>query len=606
VKIHCAALAAALLCASCNGPNTPVKASPEDARLFVEKTEADLLELSSAASRAAWVQQTHITDDTEALAAAANERLTNAMVAAAKQATRFDGLTVPSDVARKLKILKTAVTIATPNDAKESAELTTLATRMESTYGRGKYCPEGPQKPEECKDIQQLSAILAVGWNPRELLDTWNGWHKISPPMRADFKRYVELANKGAREMGFADTGALWRSKYDMPPADFAKEVDRLWEQVKPLYVSLHAYARTKMRQRWGDKVVKAEGPVPAHLFGNMWAQSWENLNPVLAPPYSDPGFDLTQIMQGRRFDAPTMVRYGERFYTSLGLKPLPDTFWTRSLFTKPRDREVVCHASAWDVDNADDLRIKMCIEPTGEDFYTIHHELGHNYYQRAYNQQPYLFRDSANDGFHEAIGDTIQLSVTPEYLLKAGLINFAPDASRDLGVLMKRALEKVAFLPFGLVVDQWRWKVFAGEITPADYNRTWWELRAKYQGVAPPNARSENDFDPGAKYHIPSSTPYMRYFLAHILQFQFHRALALKAGCDLKTTPLHRCSIHDSKVAGKALSDMLALGLSKPWPEALEAMTGKREMDATAILDYFAPLKKWLDEQNADQPIGW
>ena len=606
VKREIVFVALGLWLTGCTVPNTPMKASPEDARRFVDKAERELLELSNVANRAAWVQQTYITEDTEALAAAAQEKLTNATVAFAKQAVGYDGPNLPVDVARKLKLLKLAVTIATPAEAKESGELTQISARMESTYGKGKYCPEGPKAPEKCKDIQQLSAVLARSMNPAELLDAWTGWHKISPPMRGDYKRYVELANKGAKEMGFADTGAMWRSKYDMEPAAFAKEVDRLWDQVRPLYIALHTYTRSKLRFRYGDGVVKKEGPIPAHLLGNMWAQSWDNLYPLLAPPYSDPGFDLSQIMVARRVAAPEMVRYGERFYVSLGFKPLPDTFWSRSLLTKPRDREVVCHASAWDVDNVDDLRIKMCIEPTGEDFYTVHHELGHNYYQRAYNQQPYLFRDSANDGFHEAIGDTIQLSVTPDYLVKAGLIGVAPDASRDVGVLMKRALEKVAFLPFGLMIDKWRWQVFSGEIQPGDYNKAWWDLKLKYQGVAPPVARTENDFDAGAKYHVPSSTPYARYFLAHILQFQFHRALAIKAGCDLKTMPLHRCSIYDSKVAGKALNDMLALGLSKPWPDALEAMTGQREMDATAILEYFAPLQKWLDEQNAGQTAGW
>ena len=590
----------------CTGSRAPAKATPEDARKFVEKAEAELLELSNAASRASWVQQTHITDDTESLAAAAAEKLTNATVAFAKQTAQFDGLTLPPDVARKLKLLKLAVTIATPADAKESTELTQISTRMESTYGKGKYCPAGPQAPEKCLDVQQLSAILARSMNPAELLDAWTGWHKIAPPIRPDFKRYVELSNKGAREMGFADTGAMWRSKYDMPADAFAKEVDRLWEQVKPLYVALHAYTRSRLRMRYGDAVVPKQGPIPAHLLGNMWGQTWDNLYPLLAPPNADPGFDLSQIIQAKKIDPREMVRFGERFYVSLGFKPLPDTFWTRSLLTKPRDREVVCHASAWDVDNVDDLRIKMCIEPTGEDFYTIHHELGHNYYQRAYNQQSFLFRDSANDGFHEAIGDTIQLSVTPDYLVKAGLLAVPTDPSRDIGVLLKRALEKVAFLPFGLMIDQWRWQVFSGQVQPDDYNKAWWNLRMQYQGMVPPVPRTEADFDPGAKYHVPSSTPYTRYFLAHILQFQFHRALAIKAGCDLKTTPLHRCSIHDSKMAGKALGDMLALGVSKPWPDALEAMTGKREMDATAILDYFSPLKKWLDEQNAGQPIGW
>jgi peptidyl-dipeptidase A len=254
-------------------------------------------------------------------------------------------------------------------------------------------------------------------------------------------------------------------------------------------------------------------------------------------------------------------------------------------------------------VDYVDDLRLKMCIDITAEDFATIHHELGHNFYQRAYNTQPFLFRDSANDGFHEAVGDTIALSVTPEYLVKIGLLDKPPDASRDIGLLLRKALEKVAFLPFGLLIDQWRWKVFSGEIPPDKYNQAWWQLRLKYQGLAPPVARSEEDFDPAAKYHVAANVPYTRYFLAFILQFQFHRALAKTAGC---MVPLNRCSIYDNREAGKRLNSMLEMGMSRPWPDALEALTGQRQMDATAIRDYFAPLQKWLDEQNRGKPVGW
>jgi len=387
-----------------------------------------------------------------------------------------------------------------------------------------------------------------------------------------------------------------------MPPEEFTKELDRLWDQVRPLYLKLHAYVRMKLREKYGD-VVPANGPMPAYLLGNIWAQDWTNVYPLVAPAGADAGYSLTDILKRRKTSATDMVRIGERFYTSLGFAPLPPTFWERSLFVRPQDREVVCHASAWDIDLVADVRIKMCIDQTAEDFTTIHHELGHNFYQRAYKDQPVIVRDSANDGFHEAIGDTIALSVTPEYLVKIGLLDKAPDASRDIGLLMTRALEKIAFLPFGLLIDQWRWKVFSGEVTPADYNKAWWDLRLKYQGIAPPSVRDEQFFDPGAKYHVPDNTPYTRYFLAAILQFQFHRALSQTAGC---TTPLHRCSIYDSKEAGKRLDAMLTMGQSRPWPDALEAMTGSRQMDATAILDYFEPLSKWLDEQIAGKPVGW
>jgi peptidyl-dipeptidase A len=434
-----------------------------------------------------------------------------------------------------------------------------------------------------------MEEIMANSRDPEELKRIWLGWHKVSPPYRKDYQRFVELSNKGAKEMGFKDTGAMWREKYDMEPDAFAAEMERLWQQVKPLYDSLYTYTRRKLTEKYGSQVVPAEGPIPAHLFGNMWA----------APSAGDRGYDLTAILKGRNTDAKQMVRYGETFFTSLGFESLPPTFWDRSLFVKPADHEVVCHASAWDVDFEKDVRLKMCIQIDEEDFTVIHHELGHNYYQMAYSGQPFLYRDSANDAFHEAIGDTIALSVTPPYLKQIGLIDKTPDQSADIGFLLQRSLDKVAFLPFGYLVDQWRWKVFSGEIGPNDYNSSWWALREKYQGVAPPVPRSEQDFDAGAKYHVPANVPYSRYFLAHILQFQFHRALCREAGF---SGPLYQCSIYGNKKAGEKLKQMLTMGLSKPWQEALKTMTGEDRMDAGAIIDYFAPLKQWLDEENKKQ----
>ncbi|MEO8027609.1 MAG: M2 family metallopeptidase [Bryobacteraceae bacterium] len=604
-RAEIAILSALLLTAPCAFPQSAPPTVAE-ARKFLNHVEEKLLETANEASRASWVQSNFITDDTEALSALASERAIQATIGFAKEARRFDKVQLPPDLARKMMLLKNGLVLAAPSDPKESSEVTRLAASLEGTYGKGKYCRDA-KGGNECLDLEQISKIMAESRDNKELLDVWKGWHSIARPMKKDFARFVELANKGSREVGFADSGAMWRAKYDMPPDAFAKELDRLWEQVKPLYVSLHAYVRWKLREKYGD-AVPANGPIPAHLLGNVWAQQWNNIYDLVAPPTSGRGYDLTKILVDRKTDARQMARYGEGFFTSLGFAPLPRTFWERSLFTKPRDREVVCHASAWDVDNDDDLRIKMCIEITAEDFDVIHHELGHNFYQRAYNKQPFLFRDSANDGFHEAIGDTIALSVTPEYLVKIGLLDKAPGAEGDIGLLLAKSLEKIAFLPFGLMIDQWRWKVFSGEVTPAAYTKSWWDLRLKYQGVAPAVGRTDADFDPAAKYHVAANVPYMRYFLADILQFQFHRALVKTAGCgpEVNGMPLHRCSIYGSKEAGKRLNAMLEMGASKPWQEALYTLTGQKQMDATAIRDYFAPLQKWLDEQNKGKPVGW
>lgn len=586
----------ALFLAACGNQPTA-----EDAKKFVDDAEAKLFAATNEAGQAQWVQQNFITQDTEAINAKASERLTTLAVQYAKEAAKFDGVKVDDVLRRKLLLLKLSLTLPAPADPKEAAETAKLAASLDAAYGKGKYCPGGDQS--KCMTIDDITKIMATSRDPKQLLDAWTGWHSISPPMKKDFVRLVELANKGSKEIGFADTGALWRSQYDMPPDEFAKELDRLWEQVKPLYLQLHAYTRWKLREKYGKDAVPESGPIPAHLLGNIWAQQWNNVYPLLAPKDADVGYDLNAILKTKKTDAQQMVKYGEGFFTSLGFAPLPPTFWERSLFVRPRDRDVVCHASAWDVDNDNDLRVKMCIDITEEDFGVIHHELGHNFYQRAYNKQPFLFRNSANDGFHEAIGDTIALSLTPDYLIKLGLINKAPDASKDIGLLLQKALDKVAFLPFGLLIDQWRWKVYSGQVPPDKYNQAWWELRQKYQGVAPASARGEEFFDPGAKYHVPGNVPYTRYFLAHILQFQFHKALSETAGCK---DPVNRCSIYGNKEAGKRLADGLALGISKPWPDALEKLTGSRQMDGNAVRAYFAPLEKWLIEQNKGKPVGW
>jgi peptidyl-dipeptidase A len=578
-------------------------ATVEEAAAFMKKAEARLEELSVEVNRASWVQENFITDDTEIIGAQAQEKAIAVTTELALAARRYEHLKLPPELQRKFMLLKLALTAPAPNNDKERAELTRIAASLDGDYGKGKYCKAQAGGGQKCLSLNDLSRTLATSTNPDELLDAWVGWHKISVPMRQRYSRFVELSNAGAHELGFKDTGAMWRSNYDATPEEFSAELERLWRQVEPLYISLHAYVRKQLIKKYGKVADRPDGLIPAHLLGNMWAQEWGNIYPLVAPENADKGYDLTQLLKDHKVDELGMVHDGIGFFSSLGFAEPQQTFWERSLFLKPRDRDVVCHASAWDIDNQEDVRLKMCIEIRDEDFVTIHHELGHNYYQRAYKDQSPLFQDSANDGFHEAVGDTIALSVTPEYLKEIGLLAQVPPESADTGYLLKMALDKVAFLPFGLLIDKWRWQVFSGEITPAQYNKLWWDLKQKYQGVAPPVERSEADFDPGAKYHIASNTPYARYFLARILQFQFHRALCQAAGYQ---GPLHRCSIYKNKVAGARLNKMLSMGKSQPWPDALEAISGQRQMDATAILDYFAPLKKWLDQQNQGEKLGW
>jgi peptidyl-dipeptidase A len=602
-----------------------------DADQFVaainQKTKAEYPEQTAAA----WLSVTYINGDSQLIAAKTNERALGELKRNVEKATEFDGLTLSADTGRALKMLKLSTSMPAPKDPAKLSRLTALATKLEGAYGAGKYCRNG-ETGDQCRDLVKLSEILAEHKDYDAQLDAWQGWHNVARPMRSDYQEFAGLINEGGKELGFADVGEMWRSGYDMSPADFEVEADRLWGQVKPLYEQLHCYVRNELVEKYGEKGAVGK-MIPAHLTGNMWAQQWGNIYDILEPYPGVSSLDVNSALKaqrdaeyaklkaaagdklspeqlveiGRQADlahAKTMTRLAEDFYASLGMPKLPESFWTNTQFIQPRDRDVVCHASAWDMNFAGDVRIKQCIAPTEDELTTIYHELGHVYYYLAYNHLPPLFQTGAHDGFHEAIGDTVVLSLTPKYLNSVGLVG-APNVSKEavINEQMKLALDKIAFLPFGKLIDQWRWGVFSGRITPEHYNQAWWDLRAKYQGVAPAVARTEQDFDPGAKYHVPGNTPYTRYFLAHILQFQFQKSLCDAGG---HKGPLHECSIYGNPEAGKRFWAMLQKGASQPWQPTLKELTGTEQMDASAIIDYFAPLMGWLQEKNKGQSCGW
>ncbi|BEV01334.1 M2 family metallopeptidase [Novosphingobium olei] len=590
-----------------NAPATPQPAqaasAPASAADWVKSAEKDLYDATVRSGRNEWIYETYITDDTEALAAESNASFNSLQVLQAKQAADYAKAGgISPELARKLTIMRTQITSPAPTTPGAAEEFATLQARIQGMYGKGKGTLKG--QPINGSDIE---AAMGENRNPDELKEMWLSWHdNVGKPMKADYVKMMEISNAGAAELGFADTGALWRSNYDMSPEAFAALTEKIWSEVKPLYQQLHCYTRTKLNEKYGDAVQAKTGPIRADLLGNMWAQEWGNIYDIVAPAGAgDIGYDVGALLQAKGYDPLKMVKAGENFYSSLGFAPLPDTFWKRSQFVKPQDREVVCHASAWDIDNKDDLRIKMCIKVNGDDFTTIHHELGHNYYQRAYNKQDTLYLNGANDGFHEAIGDFIALSITPEYLVQIGLLDRdkVPPAAKDTGLLLRQAMDKVAFLPFGLLIDRWRWGVMDGSIKPANYESAWNDMRLKYQGIVPPAERPADAFDPGAKFHIPANVPYTRYFLARVLQFQFFEAACKQAGWK---GPLHRCSFYGNKEVGKKLDAMLSMGASKPWPDALEVFTGSREMSGKAMIRYFAPLQKWLAAQNKGKDCGW
>ncbi len=574
-----------------------------DAEAFIAAAEKDLFDFSIEGGKVAWINSTYITDDTDAIAAKYGEVGTKKSVDYALQAAKFQKVAgLSPETARKLDILRGGIVLPAPTTQGAAAQLSEIATKLNSAYGKGKGTLDG--KPINGSDIE---AEMGTSRDPAKLKEMWLSWHdNVGAPMRADYTKMAGIANDGAKELGFKDVGSMWRSNYDMPADEFAKTMDTLWQEVKPLYDELHTYTRTKLNEKYGDSVQSKTGPIRADLLGNMWAQEWGNIYDIVAPAGAgDIGYDVTELLSAKGYDPKKMVVAGEGFFSSLGFEKLPETFWQRSQFIKPADREVVCHASAWDLDNKDDIRIKMCIKVNGDDFTTIHHELGHNYYQRAYKAKSFLHLNGANDGFHEAIGDMLALSITPEYLVQIGLLDKSqvPGPDKDTGLLLRQAMDKVAFLPFGLLVDKWRWGVFDGSIPANGYNKGWTDLRLQYQGITPPEARDETKFDAGAKYHIPGNTPYARYFLARILQFQFYKAACDTAGWK---GPLHRCSFYDNKEVGAKLGAMMEMGASKPWPDALEAFTGSRQMSGKPMIEYFAPLMKWLKIQNKGKKKGW
>ncbi|OQW60642.1 MAG: peptidyl-dipeptidase [Proteobacteria bacterium HN_bin10] len=598
------AIAALAACATTSAPAAnnaaPAALSAESAAAFVEAAEAELMRRSEYEGRVAWVYNTYINYDTEWLLQRSDAEGTEARVRLASEAGRYADVEMPADTRRKVDLLRLSLVLPAPQREGAAGQLSEITTRLASIYSTGRIDYQGRQVT-----LDELETLMGTERNPARLEEIWTKWHAVAAPMRDDYARMVEIANQGARDLGFDNVGQMWLSNYDMPADDMEREVERLWSQLSPFYEQLHCYVRARLNDRYGDAIVPMDQPIRADLLGNMWAQDWSTLMPIARPPGGRATYDTTQLLTRARTTPVQMTETAERFYTSLGFPELPDTFWERSLLTRPRDRDVVCHASAWNIDNVDDLRVKQCIQVNAEHFQTIHHELGHNFYQRAYNQQPFLYRNGAHDGFHEAIGDFVALNITPEYLTEIGLLrrNQIPPASADVSLLMERALEKISFLPFAITMDQWRWQVFDGRITPDRYNAAWWELRQRYQGIRPPNARGEQFFDPGAKYHIANNVPYLRYFLSYVLQFQFYEAACRQAGWE---GPLHRCTIYGNREVGERFQRMLEMGQSRPWPDALEAFTGTRQMDGGAMARYFQPLMSYMQQQNRGRTCGW
>ena len=592
-----------IIVTSC-APSSEQTPSNQDLEEFLANVESENKKDGPVIYSASWISSNFITYDSQKVIADYGTKSTLKSLERSREAASFDGLDTSKENQRMLNILKSSFVMPPPLDEELASELSEITTSLEAMYGSGEYCFDG----EECYDLEAFESIIDNSRDPKELLRAWEGWHEIGKPMKPMYMRMVDIGNQGSVDLGYEGLSDLWFSKYDMPAEDFLDDTDRVWSEVKPLYDALHCHVRAKLNEHYGDEVISKTGPLPVHMLGNMWGQSWSNIYDLVYEEKPDSKYiDVTKIINEKSLSEIEMVEYAEDFFISMGFKPLPKTFWERSLFVKPRDRSVVCHASAWNLDPANnDLRIKMCIEKNEEDFITIHHELGHIFYYQAYNHIPTVFQAGANDGFHEAFGDLLTLSITPDYLVDIGFISEddAEEAKQDpIGLLMKQALDGVVIVPWALMLDKWRSGVFDGEIDESNLNSSWWSLREEYQGINTSYERSENYFDPGAKYHIPGNTPYTRYYLASIMQFQFHEAL-----CNLINYDgyLHECSIYGNKEAGDRIISTMAMGQSLPWQEAFENLTGSRQLSGKSIMNYYAPLKEWLDEENKNRTCGW
>ena len=592
-----------IIVTSC-APSSEQTLTNEDLEEFLANVESENKKDGPVIYSASWISSNFITYDSQKVIADYGTKYTLKSLERSREAASFDGLDTSKENQRMLNILKSSFVMPPPLDEELASELSEITTSLEAMYGRGEYCFDD----EECYDLEAFESIIDNSRDPKELLRAWEGWHEIGKPMKPMYMRMVDIGNQGSVDLGYEGLSDLWFSKYDMPAEDFLDDTDRVWSEVKPLYEALHCHVRAKLNEHYGDEVISKTGPLPVHMLGNMWGQSWSNIYDLVYEEKPDSKYiDVTKIINEKSLSEIEMVEYAEDFFISMGFKPLPKTFWERSLFVKPRDRSVVCHASAWNLDPANnDLRIKMCIEKNEEDFITIHHELGHIFYYQAYNHIPTVFQAGANDGFHEAFGDLLTLSITPDYLVDIGFISKddADEAKQDpIGLLMKQALDGVVIVPWALMLDKWRSGVFDGDIDESNLNSSWWSLREEYQGINTSYERSENYFDPGAKYHIPGNTPYTRYYLASIMQYQFHEAL-----CNLIDYDgyLHECSIYGNKEAGDRIITTMAMGQSLPWQDAFENLTGTRQLSGKSIMNYYAPLKEWLDEENKNRTCGW
>ncbi|XP_053696511.1 angiotensin-converting enzyme [Sabethes cyaneus] len=560
---------------------------------------------------AQWNFETNVNEATQVEAIAAQQRYNDFQRLIWDQMRHIDQTKIFDDkLYRQVRLMSIIGPSALPPDQLD--RYNRIVNDMLTIFNGAQICAY--ERPFECGLRLQphLKDIMAKSRDWNELQYTWLEWRRKSGRhMRELFEQLVDLTNEAARVNNFTDGAAYWQFPYES--RDFREEMEQVWKEILPLYEMIHAYVRRKLREFYGPDKISRDVPLPDHILGDMYGQSWNNILDVLIPYPGRSYLEVTPEMHKQGYNPLVMFQIADEFFVSMNMTAMPPDFWLTSVLTQPPDRPVLCTPSSWDFCNGKDYRIKMCTTVSHKDFITVHHELAHVQYFLNYRNNPKVFRDGANPGFHEAIGDAVTLSVAaPKHLQNLGLVQKnVDDTAHDINFLFSLALEKVVFLPFALAMDAWRYDIFEKRIRKEQYNCHWWLLREQYGGVKPPVLRSELDFDPGAKYHVAANIPYIKYFFSNVLQFQIHRAMcsASRQYDPLDPNkPLHKCDIYRQPAAGNILKQLMERGASEPWQQVLQEVIGEGRLDGTALREYFRPLEEWLRNENlrTNEFVGW
>uniref|UniRef100_UPI0039BD93C6 Angiotensin-converting enzyme 2 n=1 Tax=Homo sapiens TaxID=9606 RepID=UPI0039BD93C6 len=584
----------------------------EQAKTFLDKFNHEAEDLFYQSSLASWNYNTNITEENVQNMNNAGDKW-SAFLKEQSTLAQMYPLQEIQNLTVKLQLQALQQNGSSVLSEDKSKRLNTILNTMSTIYSTGKVC--NPDNPQECLLLEPgLNEIMANSLDYNERLWAWESWRsEVGKQLRPLYEEYVVLKNEMARANHYEDYGDYWRGDYEVNGVDgydysrgqLIEDVEHTFEEIKPLYEHLHAYVRAKLMNAY-PSYISPIGCLPAHLLGDMWGRFWTNLYSLTVPFGQKPNIDVTDAMVDQAWDAQRIFKEAEKFFVSVGLPNMTQGFWENSMLTDPGNvQKAVCHPTAWDLGKGD-FRILMCTKVTMDDFLTAHHEMGHIQYDMAYAAQPFLLRNGANEGFHEAVGEIMSLSAaTPKHLKSIGLLSpdFQEDNETEINFLLKQALTIVGTLPFTYMLEKWRWMVFKGEIPKDQWMKKWWEMKREIVGVVEPVPHDETYCDPASLFHVSNDYSFIRYYTRTLYQFQFQEALCQAAKHE---GPLHKCDISNSTEAGQKLFNMLRLGKSEPWTLALENVVGAKNMNVRPLLNYFEPLFTWLKDQNKNSFVGW